>query len=433
MALRAAEASGPYSDLKYSVPGDRHAGACVLSGGCDNSLNFDAMDTSPHGPPHEGYTALSTQKTTMDINELSSQPNEDEGWQSVTRRRARRVKPEQLRLERVSRPHFSLAIGPLHKVSIHAIPKQALTGAIEGTAPNRSLADMATYRLDTRANTIRVTITDKEHEMNLAARKRLFVEISKQIKTFEVEIERAPTTKPTGGRGVIKVRPDHTLDYIKDHIRCETATILDLKLLGKSEMLLITFDTPEIPTRLAFDYEIVRVYPYRQKLIACYNCHQLEHPGHISLNAACPSRIIPQQNQLKVPETRPKSVSWADTLMPQGKVAAQQPPILPEFQRQLDELRKENKELKEQLRLLMSQMAGKHLKETEDYASATSDPNQPWRGSRSRRSPTRKSTVSSQGTSLLREDSRYTQVLDILRQDRTNDRRMLERLVSDKI
>lgn len=136
-------------------------------------------------------------------------------------------------------------------------------------------------------------------------------------------------------------------------------------------------------------------------------------------------------------------MSWADTLKPQGKVTAQQPPVLPEFQRQLDELRKENKELKEQLRRLMSQMAGKHLKETEDYASATSGPNQPRRGSRSRsrsrsrdrksRSPTRKSTVSSQETSLLREDSRYTQVLDILRQDRTNDRQRLERLVSDKI
>ncbi|KAG0410550.1 hypothetical protein HPB47_012335 [Ixodes persulcatus] len=267
--------------------GDRHAGACALSRGYDNSLNFDATDTSPHGSPPERYTALSTQQTTMDTNAFSSQPNEDEGWQSVTRRRARRVKPEQLRLERVSRPDFSFAIRPLHKVSIHAIPKQALTGAIEGAAPNRGLADMATYRLDTRDNTIRVTVRDEEHARNLTARKRLVVEISKQIKTFEVEIERAPTNKPTVGRGVIKVRPDHTLDYIKDHIRCETATILDLKLLEKSEMLLITFDTPEIPTRLAFGYEIVRVYPYRQNLIACYNGHQL---GHVA--KFCPAETV---------------------------------------------------------------------------------------------------------------------------------------------
>lgn len=92
----------------------------------------------------------------------------------------------------MSGPHFSFAIRPLHKVSIHTIPKQALTGVIKGTAPNRGLADMATYRLDTRANTLRVTVRDEEHQRNLAARKRLVVEISKQTKTFEVEIERDP-------------------------------------------------------------------------------------------------------------------------------------------------------------------------------------------------------------------------------------------------
>lgn len=85
--------------------------------------------------------------------------------------------------------------------------------------------------------------------------------------------------------------------------------------------------------------------------------------------------MIPQQGQLKVAETRPKSVSWADTLKPEGKVAAQQPPVPPEFQRQLNELRKKDKELKEALRRLMLQVAGKYLKETEDYAYATSGPN----------------------------------------------------------
>ncbi|KAG0417006.1 hypothetical protein HPB47_005962 [Ixodes persulcatus] len=261
-------ATAAYSDSKYgsetfatpvghgAAPGasDRHSGACALSGGYDNSLNFDAMETSPHGSRHEG------------------QPNEDEGWQSVTRRRARRVKPEQLRLERVS---------------IHTIPEVALTATIEGTEPNRGLADMASYRLGTRANAIRLTVRNEEHARNLAAMKRLVVEISKQIKTFKVEIKHAPTTKPTGGRSVIKVRPYHTLDYIKDPIRCKTATILDLKLLEKSEMLLITFDTPEIPTRLTFDYEIVRVYYYRQKLIASYNCHQL---GRVA--KFCPAETV---------------------------------------------------------------------------------------------------------------------------------------------
>lgn len=79
----------------------------------------------------------------MDTHELPSQRTDDEGYIDVTRRRARKVKPEQLRLEWVTRPHSSLAISPLHKVRIHKILKQALTGATEGTAPNRKLGGKA--------------------------------------------------------------------------------------------------------------------------------------------------------------------------------------------------------------------------------------------------------------------------------------------------
>ncbi|KAH7932474.1 hypothetical protein HPB52_024512 [Rhipicephalus sanguineus] len=84
-----------------------------------------------------------------------------------------------------------------------------------------------------------------------------------------------------------RVRPDQTIDYIMDHLRCETATILDARRLGKTNMLLLTFNTPSPPTRLVFDYEITRVYEYKPKIIACYNCHGL---GHIA--KYCPSEEL---------------------------------------------------------------------------------------------------------------------------------------------
>ncbi|KAH7969490.1 hypothetical protein HPB52_018843 [Rhipicephalus sanguineus] len=57
-----------------------------------------------------------------------------------------------------------------------------------------------------------------------------------------------------------QLRLERTIDYIMDHLRCETATILDARRLGKTNMLLLTFNTPSPPTRLVFDYEITRVY-----------------------------------------------------------------------------------------------------------------------------------------------------------------------------
>lgn len=116
------------------VARDRRVSACSLYRDTNTSLNFTAMKTSPHGSPHEGHSPSSPQQTTMYTNALSNPPKEDEGWQPVTRRRARQVKQEQLRPERLSRAHFCLAIRPLHKISRDTISKQALW-APSGNSP----------------------------------------------------------------------------------------------------------------------------------------------------------------------------------------------------------------------------------------------------------------------------------------------------------
>ncbi|KAH7968556.1 hypothetical protein HPB52_009586 [Rhipicephalus sanguineus] len=186
-----------------------------------------------------------------------------------------------------------------------------------------------------------------------------------------------------------RVRPDQTIDYIMDHLRCETATILDARRLGKTNMLLLTFNTPSPPTRLVFDYEITRVYEYKPKIIACYNCHGLghiakycpseevckqcgrKHPenaecdeelfcvacqkqGHISLNSACPSRAPKDfQNLRHNAEVPQKTVSWSEKA--QAGIP-KQPVLLDEHEKQIKELKKENQQLRAVLQELLERL-----------------------------------------------------------------------------
>ncbi|KAH6920204.1 hypothetical protein HPB50_028812 [Hyalomma asiaticum] len=253
--------------------------------------------------------------------------NGDSEWSIFSKRKPnRKVKPDQLRLERVSRPHFALSIRPLNKVHVHDIPKQSITAAIEMTALRWELAELVIFRYDLAANSIKVTVRDDEHAERLAALTRLAEKTCGRGHSYEVSIERTPAQKVGSSRGVIKVRPGQTIEYIIDHLRCETAKIIDARLLGKTNMLLLTFDTESPPTRLVFDYEITKVHVYRPKVIACYNSRGLGHiakycpseevckewgrkhskesecddalfcvacqkEGNISLNSACPSRV----------------------------------------------------------------------------------------------------------------------------------------------
>ncbi|KAH8026704.1 hypothetical protein HPB51_024203 [Rhipicephalus microplus] len=47
--------------------------------------------------------------------------------------------------------------------------------------------------------------------------------------------------------------------------------------MGRTQMLLITFNTPRLPRRLSLHYEIVPVYEHRPRTLACLRCHELGH------------------------------------------------------------------------------------------------------------------------------------------------------------
>ncbi|KAH7976292.1 hypothetical protein HPB52_011109 [Rhipicephalus sanguineus] len=236
---------------------------------------------------------------------------------------------------------------------------------------------------------IKVTVRDDEHAERLAALTRLAEKTCGRVRSYEVSIERTPAQKVGSSRGVIKVRPGQTIEYIIDHLRCETAKIIDARLLGKTNMLLLTFDTESPPSRLVFDYEITKVHEYRPKVIACYNCHGLGHiakyfpseevckqcgrkhsedsecdddlfcvacqkEGHISLNSACPSRVPKDIKKMSQNAQGPeRTVSWPERVR---AGTPKQHVLSSDYEQQIEDLRKENQQLRAMLQEILARL-----------------------------------------------------------------------------
>lgn len=181
-----------------------------------------AEDAVPRPSMEEARRRESQVNDQMDIQDDSVDDNddsndedneEDNGWSFFSKRKPnRKVKPEQLRLERVSRPHFALSIRPLNKVHVHDIPKQAITAALEMTARSWELAELSIFRYDPAANCIKVTVRDEEHAKRLAALTRLAEKMSGRVRTYEVIIERTPTQKVGNSRGSSRCVPARPLN-----------------------------------------------------------------------------------------------------------------------------------------------------------------------------------------------------------------------------
>ncbi|KAH6939679.1 hypothetical protein HPB50_020432 [Hyalomma asiaticum] len=120
-------------------------------------------------------------------------------------------------------------------------------------------------------------------------RTELTLTLGSPVEGRRIPVEIVDATHPAEvtSKGVVKIRAEHTEEYIANHIRCESANILDFRIMGKTQMLLITFDTPRPPRRLSLDYEIVPVYEHRPRALACYRCHGLGHMAKF-----CPSQAV---------------------------------------------------------------------------------------------------------------------------------------------
>ncbi|KAH7932813.1 hypothetical protein HPB49_003251 [Dermacentor silvarum] len=67
--------------------------------------------------------------------------------------------------------------------------------------------------------------------------------------------------------------------------------------MGKTQMLLLTFDTPHPLRRLSLDYEIVPVYEHRPRALACFRCHGL---GHMAKFCPSPAKIRKERELIHI-------------------------------------------------------------------------------------------------------------------------------------
>ncbi|KAH7960651.1 hypothetical protein HPB49_022039 [Dermacentor silvarum] len=134
---------------------------------------------------------------------------------------------------------------------------------------------MAILRFNTTSNCIRITVRDEGHFRKLCTLSRLLATVNGNLRMFDVNTSSLQAHVAGSSRGLIKIRAGLTIEYFKAHLRCEQATITDVRMLGKTQLLLLTFDTKRIPQRLVFEYEVIRVHEYRPRPVACYNCHRL--------------------------------------------------------------------------------------------------------------------------------------------------------------
>ncbi|KAH7959784.1 hypothetical protein HPB49_013834 [Dermacentor silvarum] len=358
----------------------------------------------------------------------------------------RQVLPKRLHAERVSRPRYTVLIRPLNKVHVTDIPMQALTDAIEQSAPSAFIAEMAILRFDTTSNSIRITVRDEGHLRKLCTLSRLLATVNGNLRVFDVDTWSLQAHVTGSSHGAIKIRAGLTIEYIKAHLRCEQATITDVRMLGKTQLVLLTFDTERIPQRLVFEYEVIRIHEYQPRPVACYNCHCLCHVAkycsfppvcgdcgkpphevapnckqfphcvacgastHIALNPQCPqcvmSKAAPSSSTNSAYVTPPahsepiptKQVSWA-----QIAASSDFSQLIASLRQEIQELRKENQRLRD---LVMTLKKG----------NRSPTPRCSWsRNERKSRSPTRRVKPATD------KDSAYSHVIGLLRQERAQE------------
>lgn len=366
------------------------------------------------------------------------------------------------RTDRVSRPRLTLALRPLTRFSVRDIPKCAFAHLIGINAPQTFLAEIASHKYDLAGNCALITVYDQEHARRISQTTSMQIRHNGKVVSVPVEVKTSQH-RPNTTRGVIEVEPEESNEEIQRWIRCEQAEVIHVQRIGKTNRAVITFDSPTLPKVVKYYMAIVKVTAYHPKRMVCYNCHQIghmakhcphatvcrtcgrSHPdtsecgptvycvackdvGHISVSSKCPSRL-PAKTNLPANDIA-RGVSWANriaqsagyssmrgassnlpasdlrhaqqiNLQNDNSLSSEVLTQLASLRQEVQQLRKENQELK------------KALAERNPQASTPQETGQPKGSTRRSRSQSKKLTPTSQP----RIEPELMQVLNIIRSD----------------
>ncbi|KAH9379165.1 hypothetical protein HPB48_004828 [Haemaphysalis longicornis] len=91
-------------------------------------------------------------------------------------------------------------------------------------------------------------------------------------------------------RGLIQVDPGDSDEDLRSQTTCESAVILHIRRLGKTNYALVTFDMTAPPRTVRNYLELCKVKPYVPRTLVCYRCHR---DGHLQKH--CPNPAVCSQ------------------------------------------------------------------------------------------------------------------------------------------
>lgn len=247
------------------------------------------METDALHPRRTASTDAKKRKHQVDDDEAayatceSDNDDDQENWTTKRSRRSRRAPPKRsaAATERLTKERYFVLLRPRGQKSMKDIPRKVLSDVLDQLSSQADLNAYVSTKLDVRSNAITVTLYDKIH----AERVSQLTHIQLNGSPFEIE---AQLLHPRGtSRGVIQVDPSDTDVELKQHLTCETATILDVKRMGRSHFALVTFDTTHAPKIVRNYKELCKVAPYIPRTLVCYRCHRVGH-----LQRHCPNEGV---------------------------------------------------------------------------------------------------------------------------------------------
>ncbi|KAH9364437.1 hypothetical protein HPB48_016983 [Haemaphysalis longicornis] len=246
----------------------------------DNASNLKKRklsDTNTHPP--QGTTSTFTSATNV-----PEAGNTEDGWTYVSRSRRARPRLTTAAHDRIAKEKFTVLLRPKNNVSVGAIPRKGLAAVLASYAPHASLNGLTSTYVNHRSNSVTITFYNKTQALAFCAQNKC--KINGEILEYEAHLMHPKGTS----RGLIQVDPGDSDEDLRSQTTCESAVILDIRRLGKTNYGLVTFDTTAPPRTVRNYLELCKVKPYVPRTLVCYRCHR---DGHLQKH--CPNPAVCSQ------------------------------------------------------------------------------------------------------------------------------------------